>query len=206
MNKLNIVDWAKELHALAETGLFFTKDVFDKERFERIKQISFEMLAQVAEEPVDKIAELYLEEKGYQTPKVDTRAIVWRGDKLLLVQENDGLWVLPGGWMDVTQTISSNIRKEVFEEAGMEVEVGRLVAIHDRNIHNPGLNPFTILKIFVECQYVSGMFRPNSETVASGFFAEDEIPPLMERKTSTEQVRLAFEAKKQGEKWQPIFD
>ncbi|MBS4456976.1 NUDIX hydrolase [Tuanshanicoccus lijuaniae] len=203
---MDILEWARELQALAETGLHFTQDVFDKERFERIKEIAFEMLAQASDSPVDIIAELYLMEKGYQTPKVDTRAVVWHEDKLMLVQESDGLWALPGGWMDVTQTISSNIQKEVLEEAGAKVAVGRLLFIHDRNTHNPGLNPFTILKIFVECQYISGEFQMNAETMACGFFAETDIPPLMERKTSLEQIHMAFEAKKQGENWRPVFD
>lgn len=200
------LELAKELSAISKTGLYYTDDIYDKERYERIGVIANEIMAVLIDSTPSKLAELYQIENGHQTPKIDTRGVVWKDDKLLLVQEKDGYWALPGGWMEVTETISSNVKKEIREEAGCEVEVGKIIAIHDRNIHNPGKNQFTIEKIFVECQFISGQFKVNSETIDMNFFDMEDLPPLMEKKTSYEQIKLAFKAKKAGETWKVIFD
>lgn len=108
----NWLEWARELHALAQSGLYYTKDIYDEERYKRIKEMSHEMMSELANTSPQVIAELRLEDSGYQTPKIDTRGAVWKDDQILLVQEKDGLWALPGGWMDVTETISSNVLKK----------------------------------------------------------------------------------------------
>lgn len=159
------LEWAKELQALAQTGLHYTKDVYDKERFQRIREMSWQMLATLNDSDMNEIKALFHIEDGYQTPKVDTRAVVWKEDKILLVQENDGRWALPGGWMDITETVSSNAEKELFEEAGVVGKADRIIAIHDHHRHNAVNQIFTIIKIFVECHYINGEFKLNSETI-----------------------------------------
>lgn len=202
----NWLEWARELHALAQSGLYCTKDIYDEERYERIKEMSHQMMSVLANTSPQVIAELRLEDSGYQTPKIDTRGAVWKDDQILLVQEKDGLWALPGGWMDVTETISSNVLKEIYEESGMEAEVVKLVSLQDRNLHNPGQNPYTIVKVFVECEYKAGSFKENSETMAAKFFSVDELPELMVNKTSKEQIHLCYQARQQGKNWQVTFD
>ena len=180
----NWLEWARELHALAQSGLYYTKDIYDEERYKRIKEMSHQMMSELANTSPQVIAELRLEDSGYQTPKIDTRGAVWKDDQILLVQEKDGLWALPGGWMDVTETISSNVLKEIYEDSGMEAEVVKLVSLQDRNLHNPGQNPYTIVKVFVECLYKAGSFKENSETIAAKFFSVYELHELMVNKKS----------------------
>ena len=107
------LQWAVELQALAQAGLYYRRDKYDVERFERIREISAEMLSYKSEIPLDKVKELFCNEVGYQTPKLDTRAAMFENDKILLVKENDGKWSLPGGWVDVDLSIKENAVKEV---------------------------------------------------------------------------------------------
>ncbi|MBZ6528231.1 NUDIX hydrolase N-terminal domain-containing protein [Aerococcaceae bacterium DSM 111021] len=187
-------EWAKELQALSQTGLHYTKDVYDEERFQRIREISWQMLASLNESNFDDIKALFHNESGYQTPKVDTRAVVWRDDRILLVQENDERWALPGGWMDITETVSTNAEKELFEEAGVVGKAQRVIAIHDHHRHNAVNHVFTIIKIFMECSYISGDYLPNNETIGMAYFEIDQLPTLNEGKTSYEQIQMCWKA------------
>ncbi|MCW6652856.1 NUDIX hydrolase N-terminal domain-containing protein [Aerococcaceae bacterium NML210727] len=200
------LEWAKELQALAQTGLFYTRDVYDQERFERIRQIAVEMMSELAELSLPEVIERFSNEVGYQTPKIDTRGVVWHHNKVLLVQERDGLWSLPGGWMDITETIRSNTLKELYEEAGVTATAERIIMVQDRNRHNAGTSLFTIVKFFVECEYHSHSFAANSETLAVDFFSLDDLPPLCEEKTTAKQLALCWQARQAGEDWQVLFD
>ena len=184
------LDWAKELQFIAQAGLTYSKDPFDLERFQRIREIS---------------AEIVSRQTGFQTPKLDTRAAIFQDGKILLVEERDGTWSLPGGWVDVNQTIKTNTEKEVLEEAGLEVEAVRLLALQDRNLHNCPPYAYNVCKAFVLCEIKGGSFRPNIETQGSAYFALDELPPLSEDKVTREQIVLCFEAV-QADDWVVPFD
>ena len=200
------LNWAKELQALAQTGLYYTKDVYDQERFERIRQIALEMISQLTETPLVEVLGSFQLEEGYQTPKIDTRSVVWKDNRILLVQENDGRWSLPGGWMDITETIRSNAEKELFEEAGVMASASRLIMLLDKNQYYVHKNQFTIVSAFVECDYHSHAFKPNSETVAMGFFDIDQLPNLCDNKTTKQQIELCWQAHQAGEQWRVHFD
>lgn len=184
------LDWAKELQFIAQAGLTYSKDPFDLERFQRIREIS---------------AEIVSRQTGFQTPKLDTRAAIFQDGKILLVEERDGTWSLPGGWVDVNQTVKTNTEKEVLEEAGLEVEAVRLLALQDRNLHNRPPYAYNVCKAFVLCEIKGGSFRPNIETQGSAYFALDELPPLSEDKVTREQIVLCFEAV-QTDDWVVPFD
>lgn len=184
------LDWAKELQFIAQAGLTYSKDPFDLERFQRIREIS---------------AEIVSRQTGFQTPKLDTRAAIFQDGKILLVEERDGTWSLPGGWVDVNQTVKTNTEKEVLEEAGLEVEAVRLLALQDRNLHNRPPYAYNVYKAFVLCEIKGGSFRPNIETQGSAYFALDELPPLSEDKVTREQIVLCFEAV-QTDDWVVPFD
>ena len=137
MNKIvqpQWLEWAKELQFIAQAGLTYSKDVFDIERFERIREIAAEMLSLQSGIPIEKVKNLFCNETGFQTPKLDTRAAIFKDDKILLVKEKNGTWSLPGGWVDINQSIKTNTEKEVKEEAGLNVKAIRLIAIQDRNL------------------------------------------------------------------------
>ena len=188
------VSWARELQALAQAGLEYSRDPYDLERFQRIREIAAEMVSQGTDLPLEKVTGLFCGESGYQTPKLDTRAALFQDGKILLVQERDGLWALPGGWVDVDQSVRSNTVKEVLEEAGLEAEPLRLIAVQDRNLRNTPPYIYGVCKIFVLCRALGGQFRPNLETLDSGWFSLDRLPPLAEEKTTTEQIALCFAA------------
>ena len=186
--------WAVKLQAIAQAGLYYGRDKFDLERYEQIRDIAAEMISYKSEIPVEKVKDLFCNETGYQTPKLDTRAAVFKGDKILLVQESSGRWSLPGGWVDAGLSVKENTEKEVLEEAGLDVSADRVIAIQDRERHNRPIYAYKICKVFVLCSVIGGKFRPNIETVGSGYFALDELPALSQDKTTTEQVEMCFEA------------
>lgn len=199
------LDWAKELQFIAQAGLTYSKDAFDLERFTRIREIAAEMLSSASGLPLAKTKELFCNEEGFQTPKLDTRAAIFEHGKILLVKEKDGRWSLPGGWVDINETIKTNTQKEVKEEAGLDVEAIRIIAVQDRNHHNTPPYAYNVCKIFVLCEMKGGAFRPNSETVESGWFGLDELPMLSEEKNNGDQISMCFKAFADRQ-WQAPFD
>lgn len=187
--------WAKELQFLAQAGLTYTKDPFDRERFQRIRDIAAEMVAEGADLPTERVKDLFCNEVGFQTPKLDTRAALFDdAGRILLVHENDGRWSLPGGWVDVDRSIADNALKEVREEAGLEAEFVRLIALHDWHRRNVRAAAWNVCKAFVLCRPLGGDFQPNAETVGIGWFTLDALPPLATEKNTPEQIALCFAA------------
>ena len=199
------LEWAKELQFLAQTGLTYSKDVFDIERFERIREISAEIISAQSELSLEKVKDLFCNETGFQTPKLDTRAAIFKEDKILLVKERNDTWSLPGGWVDVNQTVKSNTEKEVEEEAGLKVEATRIIAVQDRNMHNVPPYAYNVCKVFVLCEILSGHFQPNIETTESDYFRLEELPLLAEEKNNEEQIKMCFSAY-HDKNWQVLFE
>lgn len=199
------LEWAKELQFIAQAGLTYSKDAFDIERFERIREISAEIVSRQTGLPLEKVKDLFCNEEGFQTPKLDTRAAIFKDNRILLVKEKNGTWSLPGGWVDVNQTIKSNTIKEVKEEAGLDVEATRIIAVQDRNLHNLPPYAYNVCKVFVLCEAKGGDFQPNTETIESGYFSLDEIPPLAEEKNNKEQIEMCFAAYRDKD-WEVQFD
>ena len=199
------LQWAVELQALAQAGLTYGKDVYDRERYQRIREISAEILAAKSGLSMDQVQDLFCGEAGYQTPKLDTRAAVFQGDKILLVHENDGTWCLPGGWCDVNISAAENVVKEVKEEAGLDVRADLVIAVQEREKHNRPVYANKICKIFFLCTALGGEFVPNSETTETGYFGIDELPNLATAKVTAEQIRMCFDAR-DAKHWVTQFD
>ena len=197
--------WAIEIQSIAQCGLAYTKDMYDKERYEQLRNIAVEMLSYKTDISVDKIKTLFCNESGYQTPKLDTRAVIFEDEKILLVHEKNGLWSLPGGWVDVLESIESNTIKEVKEESGLDVITKRVIAIQDRNKHNKPLYPYGVCKVFVECEVIGGEFIENIETTEIKYFSIENLPNLCEAKTTSKQIEMCFEAKN-NQNWNVVFD
>lgn len=195
MNKIvqpQWLEWAKELQFIAQGGLTYSKDVFDIERFERIREIAAEMLSLQSGIPIEKVKNLFCNETGFQTPKLDTRAAIFKDDKILLVKEKNGTWSLPGGWVDINQSIKTNTEKEVKEEAGLNVKAIRVIAIQDRNLHNIPPYAYNVCKVFVLCEIESGSFRPNIETDESAISDWKNYLFLQKRKITKNKLKCAF--------------
>ena len=195
------LQWVIELQSIAQCGLTYAKDVYDIERYQRLRELSAQMLAAVSELPVERVEALFCNETGYQTPKLDTRAAIIQEGCILLVQERSGLWALPGGWVDVNVSVGENTVKEVREEAGLEVTADRIIAVQDRAKHNLPRYAYGVCKIFVLCSLVGGQFRENLETSESGWFSLIELPELDLEKTTPEQLQVCFEARR-AEHWE----
>ena len=198
--------WAIEIQSLSQIGLTYTKDVYDRERYQRLREISAEMLAEKTEVSIEKVKDLFCHETGYQTPKLDTRAAIFRNNKILLVHENNGTWSLPGGWCDVLESVKSNTEKEVREETGLNVKAVKIISIQDRNKHNKPVYAYGVCKIFVLCEVINGKFVENIETTEFRYFSLQDLPHnLAEEKTNKEQIEMCFKAYL-NENWQTQFD
>ena len=199
--------WAQELQFLAQCSLAYSKDKFDRERSERIRDIACEMLSYKYDLPIEKIKMDFASEIGYQTPKVETRAAIIKDNKVLLVKEQlDGKWALPGGYQDVNVSIRENVIKEASEEAGAVVNPIKVVAVLDYNRHHHVNFPFGMVKIFVLCEYVSHSFVENTETLGAEFYSLYELPDLSITRTTKKQLEMCFDCYNNVDNWNTIFD
>lgn len=187
------IEWAKELQFISQSALAYCKDVYDIERFERVREIAAEIMSVGSDTPMEKVKTLFCNETGYQTPKMDSRGVIVKDAKVLLVQEACGLWSLPGGWIDANQTVASNVVKEVYEEAGLDVVPVRLLALLDRNRHNTPPFPYNVCKAFVLCEVVGGEFKANHETIDCRYFSLDALPPLAQNKCTRYEIELCMQ-------------
>ena len=200
------LDWAMKIQSIAQAGLTYGKDPFDIERYEQLRSIAAEMLAERTDMPVGKVRDIFCNEEGYQTPKVDTRAAIFKDGKILLVHENNGTWPLPGGWCDVDQSVASNVIKEAKEEAGLTISAERLIAVQDWRRHNVRNYIYGVVKIFVLCKAIQGSFVENIETTGIQYFGREELPEqLASEKTSKEQILMCFDAY-EDENWSVQLD
>ncbi len=180
MTEPNWLLWARELLALAQTGLTYAADPFDRDRYAAVRTIAARMMAEPAGADAAEVEAMFAMETGYATPKVGVRAAVFRDDgALLMVREmNDGRWALPGGWADVNQSPRESVVREVREETGFEIVPHKLAAVFDRvgSAQMPTRWPFHIYRLFFVCGIVGGAARPSYETTEVAFFAEPDIP------------------------------
>ena len=191
---LKWLEWAKRIQSLSQSGLTFSKDVFDLERFEELRQISVEIMEEHTGVEMQKIKDLFAAEKGYQTPKMDVRGAVFHQGKILMVQENiDNRWALPGGFCDVGLSPAENIAKEIQEESGFIVVPTKMLALLDMNKHPHPPQPFHYYKLFIQCEIVGGEATNGVETKGVEFFPEDGLPELSVNRNVESQLQLLFE-------------
>lgn len=196
---------AMEIQFISQAGLTYSENKFDIERFERLRELSAEILSLKTDYSAKYINDIFCKEQGFQTPKLDTRAAIIEDGKILLVKESSGFWSLPGGWVDALESIKSNTIKEVKEEAGLDVIPVKLIALHDRNKHNSPIYFFGVCKAFVLCEIIGGKFESNIETEKSFFWEVDNLPPLAVEKNTEEQIKMCFEAYNTNN-WNVVFD
>jgi ADP-ribose pyrophosphatase YjhB (NUDIX family) len=185
---------ARELRAIAQTGLAFTTDRFDRLRYERVRELAASMLAQGSGEHFDVIIELLREGWGYATPKVDVRGAAFVDGRVLLVREiSDGRWTLPGGWCDVNQSAAECVVREIAEESGFEARALKLAAVRDyQRSGHPPRNADSIYKMFFICEITGGAARASDETSEVDFFPRDALPPLSLGRTTLAQIDRMF--------------
>jgi ADP-ribose pyrophosphatase YjhB (NUDIX family) len=198
--------WAKSLQALAQNGLTYTQDPFDVERYEAVREIAAEIVAAHSDVTLDRVRDLFADEKGPATPKVDIRAAVFRDDAILLVKERgDGLWSLPGGWADVNESPAKAIEREVYEESGYRTRAVKLLAFYDRDEHGHPPYAFHVYKLFFLCELLGGAPSTSVETEEVAFFRQDALPELSLARVMPAQIARLFEHRRHPE-WPADFD
>jgi ADP-ribose pyrophosphatase YjhB (NUDIX family) len=187
--------WAREIQATAQTGLAYTKDVYDRQRYERLQRLAAVIMAEAAGVDTQVVAGLFGEQWGYATPKIDVRGAVFKKGQILLVREraDAGRWTLPGGWADVNQSPRECVIAEVRDEAGLEVRPVKLAAVYDRakHAHQPPY-AFHIYKMFFVCEILGGDPAPGVETDGVGFFDRDKLPGLSISRVLDYQIGRMF--------------
>jgi ADP-ribose pyrophosphatase YjhB (NUDIX family) len=196
---------AQRLQALAQAGLFYSADKpFDHERYEEISDLSVQILSNLTDEPIEKIAPLFTAERdGYQTPKVDIRAVIFdEHNRILMVREKiDNGWALPGGWGDVGYTPSEVAVKEVQEETGLDVKAVRLLAVLDKKCHPHPPQAWYVYKMFILCEKTGGAILENTTEISQvAYFGKDEIPPVSIDRNTTSQIAMMFDFLENPEK------
>ena len=186
--------WAREIQAIAQTGLHFSESVYDRERYERLREIAVAMFANRSDATESVIRASFAAQTGYATPKVDVRGVVLKDNQLLLVRESsDGFWTLPGGWADVNDSPSEAVVREIREESGFVTRATRLIALFDRSkhAHQPPF-PFHVYKLFIACELLGGSAQTSNETSAVGFFDPDHLPALSIGRVTPDQIAICI--------------
>lgn len=209
MSKKEPIHWltiVKRINSIAQTGLAFTKDKFDRERYEELLNLSIEILNNITEIDSKRLEFVFNRDIGYQTPKVSIRAVIFRNEKILLVKEKmDNRWSLPGGYADTGLTPSEIAINEVKEESGFDVKPLRILGLIDYNKHQKKPFPFDVYQLFMECEIIGGTPTAGIETSDVDFFDINYLPDLSVRRVTKDQILKMFELHK-NKKLEPIFD
>jgi len=191
---VNILQWARQVQAIAQNGLAFTKDPFDRERYDQLQRLVASILSSELDIPVGQVRDLWSRDEGYATPKVDVRGGVFDHGKVLLVRErSDRKWTLPGGWVDINDAPSAAVEREIREESGYQAKAVKLAALFDKNRHPhpPGIHH--IYKLFFLCELTGGAPTLSNETDGVEFFPVDRLPELSAGRVTRSQIARLYE-------------
>jgi ADP-ribose pyrophosphatase YjhB (NUDIX family) len=202
-----LLDWARRLQAIAQTGVAYAEATeYDRGRYGAVRRVAAEMLAKNGDvEALD--ASLALE-TGHATPKLDVRGAVFRDDSILLVRERShGKWTLPGGWVDVGESPSESVVREVREESGYDTRAVKLLALYDRDKHPHPPHPWHIWKACFLCELVDGVQHDSDDEISEvGFFARHELPELDKERITPDAYIERFFAHREHPEWPTDFD
>lgn len=188
------LQWAKTLQSIAQNGLTFAQDPYDRERYTQLQRVVAEIISSNSGANFSQVLDLFQREQGYATPKVDVRAAVFRNNEILMVLEReDGRWSLPGGLADVGETPAEVAEREVSEESGYRTRASRLLAVYDRDRRGHPPLPFHAYKIFLQCDLLDGNPKPNAECADAAFFAEGKLPELSLTRVTPAEIARMFE-------------
>ena len=185
--------WARTIQSVAQAGLIYTENPYDRERYQKLHDLALEVFAAHTGEAPAVIEGWFAAQPGYPTPKADVRGACFRDGKILMVQErSDGGWCLPGGWADVGDVPSEAAAREVREEAGFECVAHKLIGVFDTNRGGEPLSAFHAFKIIFLCELTGGAPNPNHEILAVDFFPRQALPPLSPQRTTPAQLAECF--------------
>ena len=202
MNKDEQLELAKRIKAIAETGLVYANDDYDKERYEELRGLSLKLVSHLANEPLEVLQDFFLPQTDYPTPKVDIRAFILNeNDEILMAKEQiDGLWTIPGGWCDIGSSPSEMAVRETLEETGLRVKANRVLAVYDKQRHPHKKGPLYVYKIIIHCILEGGELKPGFDMLGADFFPLDGLPELSEERILASQIEQLFKMVKKDEK------
>jgi ADP-ribose pyrophosphatase YjhB (NUDIX family) len=210
LSSRDLIRWSESLSAIARTGLGFTDNLYERERFEEVLKVAADIrVAASAEADTAAVVEEWLDVvgegvAGYVTPKIAVGAVVGndQGEILLVKRADSGVWLYPTGWADVGYSASEVVVKEVHEETGMEVEPVRLIAVLDGL--RLGFTRVPLYSLIFHCRVLGGELRPHPlECADVGWFSEERLPqPLAGAQYWSKHVFAAI----RGEPVEVLFD
>jgi len=187
------LDWAREIQALSQTGLTYSENDYQTQRYRRLTEIAAEIIESHTDLLKEPVLADFLVQPGYATPKVDVRGAVIRDDKILLVQERaDERWCMPGGWADVGDLPSEMVAREVWEESGFNVVARKVIGVYDANRSGVPIEFYHAYKLVFLCDIIGGQARPSNETLAVDFFRLDDLPPLSAARTNERHLAEVY--------------
>jgi len=169
---------ADELRSIASEGLEYARDDYDRRRYERVLRCSAQLLGGVERRPAETILEEFSGDLHQTTPQIGVDAMVLEAGKVLLIQRTDnGLWCMPGGAAEVGEVLAHAAERELREEAGIEGRANSVVALLDSRLWHSGVKRHMVHLVFL-VERISGTPSTSGESLAVGYFAESELPPL----------------------------
>ncbi|HZH02353.1 MAG TPA: NUDIX hydrolase N-terminal domain-containing protein [Myxococcaceae bacterium] len=200
------LEWVRRVQALAQVGLTYAQDVFDRQRYQELQSLGAQMMARLSGADAPTLLRSLEAERGYATPKLGVRGAVFRDDAILLVRERmDGGWSLPGGWVDVGDYPSEAIEREIREESGYEARATKLLGVYDRRKHGHPAYPHHVYILTFLCELMGGSPASSVETSEVGFFRETELPGLSVPRSPPELLARLFEHRRNPQ-WPTDFD
>lgn len=184
----------KRIKALADTGLVYSTDEYNRERYTELREISLQLLSHITRQPLAVLNDFFMPEKDYPTVKVDVRGFVLNDThEILMAKEQvDGKWTIPGGWADIGYTPSEVVLKEIEEETGLRCSVDRLLAVYDKRMHPHPPQPFYIYKLVFLCTLKGGELQPGFDMDGAAFFKPDALPELSEDRILKSQLQQLY--------------
>ena len=186
--------WSQRIQAIAQSGLQYSTNHFDIERFRELSRIAAEIMAVQTDTDAGEVMRIFSAQEGYATPKMDARGVVFKDNKILMVKElmDGGAWTLPGGWIDINEPPSLAVERELREEAGIIVKARKLLAVYDRNLHGHPPYPFHAYKLFFLCDLIAEATPDPVETAEPTYFLENELQNLSTARVTLEEVKRMF--------------
>lgn len=174
-----ILDFGREIQAVAKSGLAFSKDPFDIERFHQLEAIAFELISKHSDHTKEHLGKIFSSDQGYATPKLDVRGAVFKNNRILMVKEKSGGWTLPGGYVDVNESLSQAVEREVYEECGLSVRATKLASVFDHRKHGYKTHLYHFYKMYLLCDLIGGLEKTNIETTDIGWFSRPELDEMI---------------------------
>ncbi|TRX52027.1 NUDIX hydrolase [Fulvivirga sp. M361] len=200
MSETKELELIKRIKALADIGLVYTENNYDRERYEELASISLQLLSTVSGKPLTTLESFFMPGKDYQTPKVDVRGLVINEKKevLLAKEKVDGKWSIPGGWGDIGYSPSEVVVKEIEEETGLVSKVSRLLAVYDKKCHPHPPEPFYVYKLIFLCEVIGGAITPGFDIEDARYFSIEGLPELSENRILKSQIEQLYSSALNG--------